>query len=206
MAQQTLVIASHNRGKLIEIADLLDAESLTLISADDAGVGDIEETGGTFVENAVLKARNACTQAGHPALADDSGLEVDYLDGAPGIYSARFAGPTATDSSNLEKLLEALQGVPMPQRGARFRCCIVVMRHAHDPAPLICEGTWEGHIAERAKGTNGFGYDPVFLPHDAIGTAAQLSAAQKQTLSHRAIALLQLKARLQRFLRHIRHA
>ncbi|NNF16219.1 MAG: RdgB/HAM1 family non-canonical purine NTP pyrophosphatase [Gammaproteobacteria bacterium] len=206
MSQQTLVIASHNRGKLVEIADLLEQESLNLISAADAGIGDVEETGRTFVENALLKARNACQQTGHAALGDDSGLEVDYLNGAPGIFSSRFAGPDATDSSNLEKLLTALQGVPHAQRSARFRCCIVVLRHVDDPAPLICEGSWEGHIAEKAKGDNGFGYDPVFLPGDAIGTAAQLSAAQKQTLSHRATALLQLKAQLHRFLCHVRHA
>lgn len=205
MPKFPLVIATHNRGKLLEIADLLADVPLQLTNATDSGLPDVEETGQTFVENALLKARHACQHTRHAALADDSGLEVDYLDGAPGIFSSRYAGTNATDQANLQKLLQQLGQLPHKQRTARFRCCIVVMRHALDPAPLICEGEWEGHIALEAKGANGFGYDPVFLPSDAIGTAAQLSAAQKQTLSHRAKALIELKHRLPRFLAHCQH-
>ncbi|MFK8029216.1 MAG: RdgB/HAM1 family non-canonical purine NTP pyrophosphatase [Gammaproteobacteria bacterium] len=197
-----LIIATHNNGKLRELRDLLSDLSLDLASSGELGLSDVEETGLTFVENALLKARSACGQTGHAALGDDSGLEVDALQGAPGIYSSRFAGENASDQDNLEKLLVELKDVPHASRTARFRCTLVVMRHANDPAPLICEGQWEGHIATQAKGDNGFGYDPIFLPHDAIGSAAQLSSDQKSTLSHRAIALLQLKHSLHRFLSH----
>lgn len=197
-----LIIATHNAGKLREFKDLLQEPALNLSSSGELGLDDVEETGLTFVENALLKARSACAQTGEAALADDSGLEVDALKGAPGIYSSRYAGATATDQDNIAKLLDALADVPHEKRAARFRCTLVVMRHAEDPAPLICEGQWEGHIATAAKGENGFGYDPVFLPHDAIGSAAQLSAQQKSTLSHRALALQQLKTHLHRFLTH----
>ncbi len=197
-----LIIATHNAGKLRELRELLSDLSLDLESSGERGLSDVDETGLTFVENAILKARSACAETGCPALGDDSGLEVDALHGAPGIYSSRFAGENATDGDNIEKLLDALKDVPHEQRTARFRCTLVVLRHAADPAPLICEGKWEGHIALETKGANGFGYDPVFLPHDAIGSAAQLSSNQKSTLSHRALALQQLKSRLRRFLSH----
>lgn len=197
-----LIIATHNAGKLRELRDLLDDSRLELHSSGELALDDVEETGLTFVENALLKARSACAQTGHPALGDDSGLEVDALQGAPGIYSSRYAGDNATDQDNIDKLLRALEGRPHEQRSARFRCTLVVLRHADDPAPLICEGQWEGHIATDIKGDNGFGYDPVFLPHDAIGSAAQLSQRQKSTLSHRALALNALKQNLHRFLTH----
>lgn len=197
-----LIIATHNDGKLRELRDILSELSLNLVSSGELGLNDVEETGLTFVENALLKARSACGQTECAALGDDSGLEVDALHGAPGIYSSRYAGDNASDSDNIDKLLDALADVPHALRTARFRCTLVVLRHAEDPAPLICEGKWEGHIALKAKGDNGFGYDPVFLPHDAIGSAAQLSARQKSTLSHRALALQQLKVRLSRFLSH----
>ena len=197
-----LKIATHNTGKLRELRDLLSDESLNLVSSGELSLNDVEETGLTFVENALLKARSACLQTECAALGDDSGLEVDALHGAPGIYSSRYAGDGASDQGNIDKLLNALKDVPHASRTARFRCTLVVLRHAEDPAPLICEGQWEGHIAIEAKGDNGFGYDPIFLPHDAIGSAAQLSAEQKSTLSHRALALRQLKSRLRRFLSH----
>lgn len=198
-----LIIATHNSGKLRELSELLSDLPLDLTSSGELGLTDVEETGLTFVENALLKARSACSQSGHPAMGDDSGLEVDALLGAPGIYSSRYAGSQASDQDNIDKLLDTLKDVPHALRTARFRCTLVVMRHANDPAPLICEGQWEGHIATEVKGDNGFGYDPVFLPHDAIGSAAQLSSEQKSTLSHRALALLQLKKSLLRFLSHI---
>ncbi len=197
-----LVIATHNAGKLAELRDLLGDLSLDLQSSSDLGLSDVEETGLTFVENALLKARSACAESGCPALGDDSGLEVDALHGAPGIYSSRYAGENANDGDNIIKLLDALEGVPHAQRTARFRCTLVVLRHAQDPAPLICEGKWEGHIAIETTGQTGFGYDPVFFPPDAIGSAAQLSSEQKSTLSHRALALQQLKTRLRQFLSH----
>ena len=195
-----LIIATHNAGKLRELRELLSDLSLDLASGGELGLEDVDETGLTFVENALLKARSACRQTDCAALGDDSGLEVDALNGAPGIYSSRYAGPQASDQDNIDKLLDALADTPHASRTARFRCTLVVLRHAEDPAPLICEGKWEGHIALEAKGDNGFGYDPVFLPNDAIGSAAQLSAEQKSTLSHRALALGQLKNRLRRFL------
>lgn len=206
----SLLIATHNPGKLSELSELLADTGLLVTGASEAGLSDVEETGLTFVENAILKARAACAEANMPALADDSGLEVDFLGGAPGIYSARYAADSVPpggdrktlDGANIDKLLQALEGVPHAQRSARFRCTLVVMRHASDPAPLICEGQWEGHIATKRKGENGFGYDPVFLPHDAIGSAAQLSSLQKHQLSHRALALKLLKQHIRRFLEH----
>lgn len=196
-----LIIATHNDGKRKELVQLLDGLALEVRSSGELSLDDVDETGLTFVENALLKARSACAQTHCAALGDDSGLEVDALHGAPGIYSSRYAGPEATDQQNIIKLLDALDGVPHAERTARFRCTLVVLRHADDPAPLICEGKWEGHIAIEPKGENGFGYDPVFLPSDAIGSAAQLSAEQKSRLSHRALALQQLTSRLHDFLR-----
>lgn len=200
MSQTPLVIATHNAGKLAEIKDLLKDLPIKVSGNKALGVDDVAETGLTFVENALIKARNACANTDCAALADDSGLEVDYLRGAPGIYSSRYAGLKASDAQNIEKLLDALNGVPFAQRTARFRCCMVVMRHAADPSPLIVDGVWEGHIATAPKGDNGFGYDPVFLPADAIGSAAQLSGAQKQRLSHRALALGQLRRQIVAFI------
>ena len=157
---------------------------------------DAEETGLTFVENAILKARNAAQHTGLPAIADDSGLEVDALAGAPGIYSARYAGAGATDLENLEKLLDALADVPEENRSARFQCLMVYMRHADDPTPLICQGSWEGRILTAARGSNGFGYDPVFYVPTHNCASAELAADIKNSLSHRGQALRQLVAAL----------
>ena len=149
----------------------------------------VEETGLTFVENAILKARHAAKVSGLPALADDSGLEVDALQGAPGIYSARYAGPNANDAANCAKLLTALGGIPAERRQARFRCVLVHLRWDLDPAPLICQGAWEGWIAEQPQGEHGFGYDPIFRPTNLGVTAAELAPERKGVLSHRGQAL-----------------
>ena len=191
-----IVLASSNQGKVREINQLLAGLELQVRPQGEYGVIDAEETGLTFVENAILKARNAALHTGMPAIADDSGLEVDALAGAPGIYSARFAGEGASDQENLEKLLIELEAVPAEQRTARFQCLMVFMRHASDPTPLICQGTWEGRILFAARGDNGFGYDPVFhVPtHDC--SSAELPAEIKNSLSHRGQALRQLVAAL----------
>ena len=191
-----IVLASSNPGKVREINQLLAGLELQVRPQSEYGVIDAEETGLTFVENAILKARNAAQRTGMPAIADDSGLVVDALAGAPGIYSARFAGEGASDQENLEKLLVELKAVPAEQRTARFQCLMVFMRHASDPTPLICQGTWEGRILFAARGDNGFGYDPVFhVPtHDC--SSAELPAEIKNSLSHRGQALRQLVAAL----------
>ncbi|MGB5473567.1 MAG: XTP/dITP diphosphatase [Gammaproteobacteria bacterium] len=192
-----IVLASSNPGKVREINQLLTGLALHVRPQGEFGVADAEETGLTFVENAILKARNAASHTGLPAIADDSGLEVDALNGAPGIYSARYAGSGAGDQANLEKLLEALQDVPEAQRTARFQCLLVYMRHAGDPTPLICQGTWEGRILTGPRGEQGFGYDPVFhVPtHDC--SSAELAPEVKNSLSHRGQALRKLVAALQ---------
>ncbi|HAJ92408.1 MAG TPA: non-canonical purine NTP pyrophosphatase [Gammaproteobacteria bacterium] len=191
-----IVLASSNPGKVREINQLLAGLGMQVQPQSEFGVVDAEETGLTFVENAILKARNAAQHTGRPAIADDSGLEVDALAGAPGIYSARFAGEGASDQANLEKLLVELKTVPEEQRTARFQCLMVFMRHADDPTPLICQGTWEGLILFEPRGDNGFGYDPVFhVPaHDC--SSAELPAETKNSLSHRGQALRQLVAAL----------
>ena len=159
-------------------------------------VDEVEETGLTFVENAILKARHAAKISGLPAIADDSGLEVDALNGAPGIYSARYAGTDATDEQNLQKLLADSKNVPDEQRTARFQCLLVYLRHADDPTPLICQGTWEGFITQEPMGDNGFGYDPVFFVPKHNCTSAQLTPEQKNQLSHRGQALNKLLTKL----------
>ena len=184
-----LVLASDNSGKLRELDALLSGTGFSVVGQGVLGVIPAEETGKTFVENAILKARNAARQTGRPAIADDSGIEVDALDGAPGVYSARFAGEGASDSENVAKMLSQLAGVPWQERQARFRCLMVCLRRGDDPAPLICEGTWKGYIAASASGENGFGYDPVFWVPEENCTAAELSPSAKNTLSHRAKAL-----------------
>ncbi|MBD8642195.1 RdgB/HAM1 family non-canonical purine NTP pyrophosphatase [Stenotrophomonas sp. CFBP 13724] len=191
-----LVLASHNAGKLKEMQAMLAELPLQILSAADAGVGDVPETGLTFVENALIKARAACQASGLPALADDSGLIVDALGGAPGLYSARYAGSPTDDAANNAKLLADLHGVPADQRTARFFAVIVLLRHATDPQPLVCEGSWEGVILDAPRGSNGFGYNPVFLDPRHGLTAAEMEPALKNTLSHRALALQQLKQRL----------
>jgi XTP/dITP diphosphohydrolase len=187
-----VVLASSNPGKVREIHQLLAGLELDVEPQSAYGVADAEETGLTFVENAILKARNAALHTGLPAIADDSGIEVDALNGAPGIYSARYAGAGASDRANLEKLLADLAGVAEERRTARFQCLMVCLRHAHDPTPLICQGTWEGRILFAPRGDNGFGYDPVFhVPtHDC--SSAELPPEVKNGLSHRGQALRKL--------------
>jgi XTP/dITP diphosphohydrolase len=184
-----VVLASGNRGKVREINQILAGLDFEVVPQTEFDVPEIEETGLSFVENAILKARNAAQHTGLPAIADDSGLEVDALRGAPGIYSARYAGIGAGDEANLKKLLEELQAVPGAERTARFQCLMVFMEHGMDPTPIICQGSWEGQITEAPAGENGFGYDPVFYVPSHDCTAAQLSAEEKNRLSHRGQAL-----------------
>jgi len=191
-----LVLASGNAGKLREIAALLEDLGYQLHAQSEFGVSEVAETGTTFVENAIIKARHAAAHTGLPTLADDSGIEVDALDGAPGVYSARFAGANANDAANNALLVEKLQGVDPAERGARYRAVIVFMRHAADPSPLICEGSWEGVIQLQPAGEGGFGYDPYFYLPELGCTSAQLSAAEKNRLSHRGQALAELKIKL----------
>ncbi len=193
-----IVLASSNAGKVREINELLAGSGLEVLPQTEFGVADIEETGLSFVENAILKARNAARHTGLPAIADDSGLEVDALNGAPGIYSARYAGEGASDRDNLEKLLDALHDVPEQRRTARFQCLMVYMRHGLDPTPLIFQGTWEGRILFEPRGSGGFGYDPVFFVPDQGCASAELPAGVKNRLSHRGQALRRLVAALER--------
>jgi XTP/dITP diphosphohydrolase len=188
---QEIVIASGNRGKINEISSLIAPLGLRLVSQNELGVPEAEETGCTFVENALIKARQATQHTGKPALADDSGLEVEALDGQPGVHSARFAGVGATDADNNRLLLERLQNVPSDQRRARFHCVLVYLRHADDPTPLICHGIWEGLITMAPQGQNGFGYDPLFFIPELNCTSAELDSATKNRLSHRGKALTQ---------------
>ena len=190
--RERIVLASNNAGKVREFNQLLADSDIEVIPQSEFSVAEIEETGLTFVENALLKARNAAAHTGLPAVADDSGLEVDALQGAPGIYSARYAGAGASDQDNVQKLLEALKNVPEKKRSARFQCLMVYMRHAQDPTPRIFQGTWEGQILYETRGGNGFGYDPVFYVPDQGCSSAQLSPEVKNSLSHRGQALKQL--------------
>lgn len=192
MDLKDLVLASGNQGKIKELQHMLGGLGINIIPQQTLGIEDADETGLTFVENAILKARHAAEQSGLPAIADDSGLEVDHLQGAPGIYSARYAGIGANDQTNLDKLMSAMKSVPSGQRWARYQTVIVVMRHAADPTPIICQGTWEGEIALEEKGNGGFGYDPVFKPLDADCHAAELEKSVKNTISHRGKAIAQL--------------
>jgi XTP/dITP diphosphohydrolase len=192
-----IVLASSNPGKVREINRLLANLELHAHPQSEYGVVDAEETGLTFVENAIIKARNAASHTGLPAIADDSGIEVDALNGAPGIHSARFAGPGASDRANLEKLLDELREVPKTGRSARFQCLMVYLRHANDPTPIICQGTWEGSILLEPRGENGFGYDPVFYVPTHGCSSAELAADVKNSLSHRGQALRQLATSLQ---------
>lgn len=187
-----IVLASGNKGKVREFNQLFAALDIEVVPQTEFGVPEAEETGLTFVENAILKARNAAAHTGLPAIADDSGIEVDALMGAPGIYSARYSGPGASDADNWKKLLQELEGVAEADRTARFQCLLVLMEHDKDPTPIICQGTWEGRITEAPQGENGFGYDPVFYVSEHDCTAAQLSPEQKNSLSHRGQALQQL--------------
>lgn len=189
---QKVVLATGNAGKVRELASLLNDFGLDVVAQTELGVDSAEETGLTFIENAILKARHAARETGLPAIADDSGLAVNALGGAPGIYSARYAGEDASDRQNLDKLLVALDNVPDEQRQASFHCVLVYLRHADDPTPLVCHGSWQGVIARTPVGAGGFGYDPVFFVPSIGKTAAELSREEKNALSHRGQALRQL--------------
>jgi XTP/dITP diphosphohydrolase len=191
-----IVLASNNPGKVREIGQMLADLELEVLPQSSFNIEEVEETGLSFVENAIIKARHAAAASGLPAIADDSGLEVDALNGAPGIYSARYAGPGASDTENLQKLLVDLEKVTQEQRTARFQCLMVYMRHAQDPTPLICQGTWEGLISFEPRGKSGFGYDPVFFVPSLNCTSAELAPQEKNRLSHRGQALRQLVAAL----------
>ena len=194
---EKIVLASNNAGKVREINDLLKAYDINVVPQGDYDVDSVEETGLTFVENAIIKARYAALKTGLPAIADDSGIEVDALNGAPGIYSARFSGEGASDKDNNKKLLEDLKGIPEAERTARYQCVMVFMRHATDPTPIIASGSWEGTILEAPKGSGGFGYDPLFYVSTHQCSAAELSAELKNKLSHRSKALISLLHKLQ---------
>lgn len=195
-APTDIVIASGNAGKLREISSLLAPCNFTLHLQSTLAVVEAEETAPSFVENALLKARNAARQTGMAALADDSGLCVNALHGAPGIYSARYAGANASDANNNAKLLQVLENTD--DRQAHFHCALVFVRHADDPAPIICEGLWPGEILTTSKGSNGFGYDPLFFVAEEGCSSAELPAERKNAISHRGRALTQLLPRLQR--------
>lgn len=191
-----LVLASSNPGKLAELRDLLDDAGIELIAQSDLGVEDAEEIASTFVENALLKARHAAAITGLPALADDSGICVDALGGAPGLYSARYSGVHGDAQANIDKLLAALHGEPAKRRTAHFYAVIVMLRHAGDPQPIIAEGVWPGTILEQRRGDGGFGYDPVFFDPQLGRSAAELEAGVKNRISHRGRALAALREKL----------
>jgi len=188
----TIVLATGNQGKVKELANLLSSHNIEVVPQSNFNVPDVPETGTTFVENAIIKARHAAKITGLPAIADDSGLEVDALKGAPGVYSARYAGENASDEDNIDKLLEALSDTPDKDRTARFHCVLVYMKHHNDPTPVICHGVWEGKITNEKVGEQGFGYDPVFWDAKQKLTSAQLPRDVKNKLSHRGKALAKL--------------
>jgi XTP/dITP diphosphohydrolase len=199
MQGHRVVLATGNPGKLRQFSELLDGAGFVLVRQSDFGIEPPPETGNTFLENSLIKARNAARLAGLPAIADDSGIEVDALGGRPGLYSARYAGEGASDEQNLRKMLQELENVPAQERTARYRSVIVFVEDAGDPAPLVGEGVWEGAIAREPLGSGGFGYDPIFIPHGQARTAAEMPATLRNELSHRGQAsrafLAQLRAR-----------
>lgn len=190
-----VVVATGNQGKLAEIRHVLADMAVELVAQGELGLPEVDETGTTFVENAILKARQACALSGLPALADDSGLIVDALDGAPGLISAHYAGVHGDAAGNIAKVLDALRGVPDERRTARFYSVVVLMRHAADPQPVICEGLIEGRILDAARGSNGFGYQPIFLLPELGLSSAELPSEHWHRISHRAQALAALRAR-----------
>jgi XTP/dITP diphosphohydrolase len=187
-----IVLATGNQGKVKELSHLLATHNIEIKPQSEFNVGEVAETGATFVENAIIKARHAAKITGLPAIADDSGLEVDALNGAPGVYSARYAGEDASDDDNTNKLLAALADTPDEQRSARFHCVLVYMKHENDPTPIICHGVWQGSISREKIGEQGFGYDPVFWQEQLQMTSAQLPRDLKNSLSHRGQALAKL--------------
>jgi XTP/dITP diphosphohydrolase len=194
---QKIVLATGNPGKVTELAAMLAPWGCEIVPQTSLGVSDADETGLTFIENAILKARHAAAITGLPAIADDSGLAVDALGGAPGIYSARFAGLNATDADNVTLLLEKMAAVPQGQRQAQFHCVLVYLRHANDPTPLISHGIWQGEIALASKGQHGFGYDPIFWLPELGVMSAELEKSKKAQLSHRGKALAHLQQQWQ---------
>ena len=193
-----ILLASNNLGKIREVREILAEHGLTVIPQSDLNIADAAETGLTFIENAIIKARHASRLSRLPALADDSGLEVDALNGAPGVFSARYAGSGATDADNNAKLIQALHGIPHNLRTARFRCVMAYLRHADDPSPLIAEGIWEGVMLDVPRGSEGFGYDPYFFVPEKGCSSAELSSDMKNRLSHRGQALRRMAAVLTR--------
>jgi len=191
-----VILASSNAGKLAELRALLEPLGFDLTPQQELGIESPPETGETFLDNALLKARHAAARRGLPAIADDSGIEVDALEKAPGVRSARFAGEAAADEENLRKLLSEMRNVPKARRGARYRCVIAFVRSAADQDPVIAEGAWEGSIAAVPRGAGGFGYDPIFVPAGEERTAAELAPSEKNAVSHRARALHALIAQL----------
>lgn len=191
-----LVLATGNAGKLRELQALLLPRGVEVLALSEFTSLQADETGLSFVENAILKARHAAHASGLPAIADDSGIEVDALHGAPGIYSARYAGVGASDQDNLTKLLHEMRDVPPEHRSARYRCALAFMRWDLDPAPIVCQASWEGRLIDGPRGAGGFGYDPIFELPDRQLTAAELSPLEKNFISHRAIALRELLAKL----------
>jgi len=187
-----IVLASGNAGKLREFQQLLSGCGFEVVPQSDFNVSNVAETGTTFVENAIIKARHACKETGLPAIADDSGIEVDALNGRPGVYSARYSGDGATDESNNQKLLQELAGVPTEQRTARYHAVLAYMRHADDPTPILCHGTWEGIILTEPRGEGGFGYDPLFFVPTHNCASAELDKAEKNRISHRGKAMREL--------------
>ncbi len=193
LAAARLVLASHNAGKLAEFRRLFADSGIEVLSQAELGVEDIPETGLTFIENALLKARHAARVTGLPALADDSGLCVDVLGGAPGLYSARYAGSHGDARANNDKLLRELADVPDEQRGAHFHCTLALLQHAEDPAPLVAEGRWHGRVLHAPRGEHGFGYDPLFLDPASGLSASELSPSEKNRISHRGLAMVALR-------------
>jgi len=192
---EKLVLASGNQGKLREFSQLFSDKNIQVIPQNEFDTIEAEETGLSFVENAILKARNACKFSGLPSLADDSGLEVDALQGAPGIYSARYAADgngNTSDEQNYLKLLNALKGIPAEKRSARFQCVLVYMRHENDPTPQVFQGSWEGQILTEPSGADGFGYDPIFFVPSEACSSAELSKERKNAISHRGQAIQEL--------------
>lgn len=195
--RKKVVLATGNKGKVKELARMLSCLDFEVLPQSEFDVTEVAETGTTFVENAIIKARHTAKQTGLPAIADDSGLAVHALGGEPGVYSARYSGDQATDQSNITKLLDAMASIPIEKRQAKFLCVLVFMRHADDPRPIICQGEWCGEIATEQQGENGFGYDPVFWVKEQNCSSAQLSPEHKNTLSHRGKALKLLLTQLQ---------
>lgn len=202
MANIKIIFASNNPGKIRELQSLLQTSQIEIMPQSEFSVPDIEETGITFVENALLKARHAAQLTGLPVIADDSGLEVFALKGKPGIYSARYAGIGATDQQNMDKLLQDLQNIPDEKRTARFYCTLVLLNNADDPTPLICQGSWYGTILKSPQGKNGFGYDPIFYVANEKCSSAELPATKKNQLSHRGQALRLLIDKLPEKIHH----